>query len=278
MDQSLLSNLPSPSSIPSELKASYIVPEGILRQLLTSSQRLDRILADPLQHLRDHVEKELRDTLDNASLSSEERSKRYAELLAAQAQMKDGGGPTEKSPTEDPLPDGVGLLSGVPTDQKAKAEQFLSQLRRYPDLFATNSRGNAVLAGQVIAGSNMSDMLGVLFRATPPGNKDDAAEYWADRLPHGTEQLLRALAESPIGSGLIRNQYLAGRVERLRRNEQRDSRVAQRQLTAIDSLDKQRDDSSSKPPVQPPTSLLSAYRVFRKRQKPSSASDRSIYS
>ena len=155
-------------SLPSELKASYIVPEGLLKQLISSSQRLERILADPRSHLLEQVEKALRTVLDDASLPVEQKNEEYERLLALQSQIKDGTAPSlsiasAASPqdTTDPvkLPaenrekheqspptltsslDTAAILSGVHVRQRGPAEQFLGQLQRHPKLFGVNARG-----------------------------------------------------------------------------------------------------------------------------------------
>ena len=124
-------------------------------------------------------------------------------------------------------------------------------------------------------------MIGVLFRTTPPMSKDDAAGYWRDRLPHGTPQLLQTIAESPIGTGLLRNQYLAQEVEKIRRSQEHDNHTMEKQLQVIDSLEKQLGNSASPAPIKRKSSrepsLLTAYRSYRKQQK-SSRDSRSIYS
>ena len=224
-----LSNLPAVSSVPSDLKASYVVPEGILRQLLASSQRLDQLLSEP------------------------DRSTK-----------------TTSSPQ---VPENA-LLGSVPTDQRKRAAVFLDQLLKYPNLFAVNSQGNAVLSGEAIKGSNLSDMIGVLLRATPTAGKDDPAGYWRDRLPHGTQRLLQSIALSPIGSSLIRNQYLAQEVDKIRMDQEREAQSAQQQLDTIDSIQQQLKPAAMNPVERTTPSLLTAYRLSRKRK---GNSDRSIF-
>lgn len=109
-------------------------------------------------------------------------------------------------------------LMALPVEQRLKAEELLKQLNRWPQTFSENKFGNMVLNGRLISGSNSSDVLAALFKQTPPNARSNPSAYWQTRLPIGTEDFLKAYSQTPLGAGLIRNDYLASMLQRIRQN------------------------------------------------------------
>jgi hypothetical protein len=113
-------------------------------------------------------------------------------------------------------PDQKGLLIGLPLEQRGKAEDLLHQLNRFPQVFDANARGNLVLDGRTVVGSNIGDVIATLFKLTPPQAKAQPSKYWSQRLPTGMANFLSSYAQTPLAAGLIRNTFLAAEVQQLR--------------------------------------------------------------
>lgn len=127
------------------------------------------------------------------------------------------------------------VLLNVPADQRSRAEEFIQELRRYPKTFAQNSLGNIVIDGKAVAGSNFADIVSVLFKKAPPNVKNRQAEYWESRLPRGSEEFLRSFAKTPLGAGLIKNDFLVQKLNQLRQDTSSNS-VSSAQLAAYKKL------------------------------------------
>lgn len=264
-----LSHLPSFSaSLAPELNPSFVVPKQLLSQLLASNLRLEKILANPYSHLLEQIEIGIRRILEDSELSMEEKNRRYSNLLAFQAKVKDGMseaqswslpqmpprleiearmndegegseasiGAITRSQSLDPSQ--RALLISVPNEQRSRAEELLIQLKRWPNIFAMNESGNLMIDGNAVNGSNMSDILSLVFKQTPPGFKTDPASYWKRKMPTGSEAFIRAYARTSLGSSLIRNDYLADRLQALRENSsnQMNQQAAHRLLSSSPTL------------------------------------------
>lgn len=110
------------------------------------------------------------------------------------------------------------ILINIPAEKRQRAEEVLIELKRYPKSFAQSSLGNLVLDGRTLAGTNFADIISVLFRKTPPNVKTKQDEYWSTRLPRGSLDFLRAFAKTPLGTGLLQNDYLVHKINELRGN------------------------------------------------------------
>lgn len=97
-------------------------------------------------------------------------------------------------------------LLGIPSTFNRNVQALLEHLRDHKDIISWNDRGEIVYKGQVITGSNLSDLL-----------RDSQKEYkYLD--PYGDREFYRAWAEVNIPEGLLGNEKRKAEVRWYKRN------------------------------------------------------------
>lgn len=167
-------------------------------QLVDPKMMMMTAPTNPLHRTISTLDQEMRSILDRQGLSDEEKVRQYNQILQRYLEYHNHLQPSLTTPTPTPIPAmknvNEEVLQTVPKTMRRKAQAILERVTHQPNT-SWNDRGEFVLDGEVIRGSNIVDLV------------NDMLRHRKSFQPRGWQDFARALRQSNVPLDLVGNRH-----------------------------------------------------------------------